>query len=62
MNMEETPTFEMYGYNYGVKVTPDEPPEDLEPTPDLSTDAYLNASIVFLGGEKMARGYVVSQK
>ena len=43
MNMKETPTFEVYSDNDVVKGTPDKPPEDLEPTPDLSTDLYLNA-------------------
>ena len=42
MNMEGTPTFKIYGDNDGVKRTPDKPPEELEPTPDLSTDTYLN--------------------
>ena len=56
MNMEETPTFEMYGDNYSVEGTPDKPPEELEPTPYLSVDVYLNASIVFPLGEKMSRG------
>ena len=46
MNMKVTPTFEMYDYNDGVKGTPEEPPEELKPTPDLSTDVYLNASIL----------------
>ena len=36
----------MYGDNDGVEGTPDEPPEELEPTPDLSKDVYLNTSIV----------------
>ena len=58
MNMEETPTFEIYSHNDGVKGTPDEPPEELEPTPDLSTDVYLNASTVLPLGYKMARGKV----
>ena len=40
MDMEETSTFEMYGNNEGAKGTHDEPPEELEPTPDLSTDVY----------------------
>ena len=60
--MEETPTFEMYGDNYSVEGTPDKPPEELEPTPYLSVDVYLNASIVFPLGEKMSRGGVVSRK
>ena len=52
----------MYGDNDGVKVTPDKPPEELEPTPDLLTDVYLNASILLSLGEKMARGEVVYRK
>ena len=52
----------MYGDNYGVEGTPDKPPEYLEPTPDLSTELYLNASIVLPRGDKMARGKVVSRK
>ena len=47
MNMEEKPTSEMHGDNDGVKVTPDEPQEELEPTPDLLTDIFLNVLIVF---------------
>ena len=62
MNMEETPTFEMYGNNGGVKGTPDKQPEELETTLDLSTDVYLNASIVLSLGERMARGGIVSWK
>ena len=42
MNMEEKPTFEMYGNNDSVKGTPEKLPEDLEPTPDLLKDVYLN--------------------
>ena len=62
MNTKETPKFEMYGDNDGVEVTPDEPTEDMEPTPDLSTDVYLNTSIVLPRGEKMAMGKVISRK
>ena len=46
MEMEETPMFEIYRNNYFVEGTTDEPPKELEPTPDLSTDVRLNASIV----------------
>ena len=42
INMEETPKFEIYGDNDGVEGTPDKPPEELETTPDLSKDIYLN--------------------
>ena len=55
INMEETPTFEMYGHNDVVEVTPDKLPEDLEPTPDFSAYVYLNASIVLPRGDKMDR-------
>ena len=44
---------EMYSDNDGVEGTPDEPPEDLELTPDLSTDVYLNAK--WLGGDSFIR-------
>ena len=40
MNMEEAPTFEMYGNNDGVEGTPDKTREELETNPDLSTDVY----------------------
>ena len=56
MNMEETPTFEMYGDNYGVERTPDKIPEDLEPTPNLSKDVYLNASIFCHEGKRSLGG------
>ena len=62
INMVETPTFEIYGGNDGVKGTPDKLPEDLEPTPDLWSDVNLNASIVFPRGDNMDRGEVVSWK
>ena len=42
MNMEETATFEMSDDNDGVEGTPGEPPEYLEPTPDLLTDVYID--------------------
>ena len=58
--MEETPVFEKYEDDE-VEGTPDEPLEELEPTPDLSTDVYLNASIVLPRGDKLARGKVVRQ-
>ena len=61
-NIEETPTFEMYGDNDGVEGTPDEPPEELEPTPDLSTDVYFNTSIVLPRRENMSREKVVYRK
>ena len=61
MNMEETPVFEKYEDDE-VEGTPDEPLEELEPTPDLSTDVYLNASIVLPRGDKLARGKVVRRK
>ena len=60
--MKETPKFEMYKNNDGVEGTSDKPSEELEPTPDLSTDVYLNASIVLPQGNNMARGKVVSRK
>ena len=60
--MEETPTFIIYGNNDGVKGIPYEPLEELEPTPDLSTEVYLNASIMLPLGYKMDRGKVVSRK
>ena len=56
MNIKETPSFEIYVGNNGDKVRPDEPLEDLEPTPDLSMGVYLNASIVLPRGDKMAGG------
>ena len=62
MNMEETPTFEIYGNNDSVEGTPDGLPEELEPTPNLSTDLYLNSSIVLPQGKNMARGKVVFWK
>ena len=43
-------------------ITSEEPPEGLEPAPDLSTYVYLNASIMLLWGYKIARGEVVSRK
>jgi len=61
MNMEETPVFDKYEDDE-VEGTPDEPLEELEPTPDLSTDVYLNASIVLPRGEKLAQGKVVRRK
>ena len=36
MGLEETPTFEKYE-DETVEETPDEPPEEIEPAPDLST-------------------------
>ena len=56
MNMEETQMFEMYSDNDGVEEKPDKPPKDLEPTTDLSTEVYLNVSIVFPQWYRMARG------
>ena len=52
----------MYVGNNSDKVRPDEPLEDLEPTPDLWSDVNLNASIVFPRGDNMDRGEVVSWK
>ena len=37
MGLEETPTFEKYDDN-SVEEKPDEPSEELEKTPDISTD------------------------
>ena len=54
--------FEMYDNNDGVGGTPDKLPEELEPTPDLSMDVHLNASIVLPRGENTDRGKVVSWK
>ena len=62
MNIEETPTLEMYDNDDGIEVTPDELTEDLEPTPDFSTDVYLNSPIVLPREENMDRGEVVSWK
>ena len=62
MNMEETPVFEKYEEGDGAEGTPDAPPQELEPTPDLPTDTYLNASIVLPRGDKLVRGKVVSRK
>ena len=45
MGLEETPTFEKYE-DCSVEGTPDEPPEELEPTLDISIDFFLNVSIV----------------
>ena len=59
--MEETPVFEKYEDDE-VEGTPDEPLEELEPTRDLLPDVYLNASIVLLRGDKLARGKVVRRK
>ena len=60
--MKENPTFEMYHDNDDVKGTPDEPPKELEPTPDLLTEIYLNASIIFPRGYNIDRGGVVPQR
>ena len=38
-----------------VEGTPDEPPEELGKTPDLSTDVYLNESIVLSRGDKLGK-------
>ena len=54
--------FDMYGDNDGTEGTPDEPLKELESTPDLLTDVYLNVSIVLPRGDKMSRGKVVSLK
>ena len=62
INMEENPTFELYGNNVDIKRTPEKPPEELEPTPDLLADIYFNAPIVFPRQSMMARGKVVSRK
>ena len=42
--------------------TPDEPLEKLEPTPYLSTDFYLNRSIVFPKGDRLPQGKFVRFK
>ena len=49
MGLEETPTFEKYE-DCSVERTPDEPPEELEPTLDISIYFFLNVSIVFPRG------------
>ena len=54
--------FEKYEEGDGAEGTPDAPPQELEPTPDLPTDTYLNASIVLPRGDKLVRGKVVSRK
>ena len=44
--------FEIYSDIYGVKGTPEKPPEKLEPTPYLLTDVYLKfINIVATGGK-----------
>ena len=46
--------FEKYEDNE-VEGTPDETPEELRQTPDLSTDVYLNESIVLSRGDKLGK-------
>ena len=54
LNMEEIPMFEKYEDNE-VEGTLDETPEELRKTPDLSTDVYLNESIVLSRGDKLGK-------
>ena len=61
MGLEETPMFENYEY-HSVEGDLDKPLEELEPTPDLSTDVYLNSSIILPRGERLAWGKVVGRK
>ena len=61
MSLEETPTFENYEDD-SVEGNPDEPPEELEPTPDLSMDVYVNASIALPQGGRLAQGEVIRRK
>ena len=61
MGLKETPTFEKYEDDI-VEGTPDKPPEELEPTPDLSTYIYLNTSIVFPREGILAQGKVARRK
>ena len=61
MGLEKTPTFEKYEDDSSEGV-PDEPPEELEPTPYLSTDVYLNSSIIFPRGNRIAQEKVVRRK
>ena len=61
MVLEETPTFEKYK-DGSVEGTPDETPEELEPTPDLSPDVNLNLFIVFPKEDRIDREKVVRHK
>ena len=61
MDLQETPAFDKYEYD-SVEGTPDEPQEELEPTPDIPMDVYLNSSIILPRGDRIARGKVVRQK
>ena len=54
LNMEEIPMFEKYEDNE-VEGISDETPEELRQTPDLSTDVYLNESIVLSRGDKLGK-------
>ena len=53
MCLEETPNFVKYEYA-SVERTPDETLEELEQTPDLSTNFYLNTSIVLPQGHRLS--------
>ena len=55
MGLQETPIFEKYEDD-SVEGTPDEPPKELEPKPDLSLGFPLNMSIVLPWEDKLARG------
>ena len=57
MGLEDTPTFEKFEYD-SVEGKPDEPPEKLEPTPGISTDIYLNESIVLPQGDRLVQGKI----
>ena len=61
VGLEETPTFENHEDN-SFEWTPDEPPQELEPTPYLSTDVYLNVSIVLTRGYRITQGKVIRRK
>ena len=61
MSLEKTPTFDKYEDN-SIQETMNEPLEEIETTPDLSTDVYLNTYIVFPRGERLSWAKVVRRK
>ena len=55
-----TPTFEYYN-NDNQDATPDAPPENLTPTPEIG-DNYLNTELMLPRGGTLARGRVTERK
>ena len=56
MDLQETPAFDKYEYD-SVEGMLDKPPEELEATPDLSTDVYL-----FTQGGRLVQGNFFRRK